>query len=289
VSFPFQLRPVAPLIAILSLLAPDAKGAMAQSPEFRLAALDPKETVVEPPPLPKSPEPFAVTNSSADTLLPNNVGTYPDRCEKNNATYLSNGGSSELAQNISRWMKIGQGDTINAALIGATVVGAASTYNPYSDGNGSDEKQTSSGEPYNPDTWTAAIRIDLREQFGGVRYGKDYRPSYALVESGDKHLIVKINDVGPLGRDRVIDLNERSMRYFDSSLQAGLVRDVKVALLSGEDWTPGPIENEQPSAGPFCLMLPNDLVNDFNKLLAIGSGISRVIVNYNGLSVEDRG
>jgi len=102
----------------------------------------------------------------------------------------------------------------------------------------------------------------LREQFGGVRYGKNYRPSYALVESGDKQLIVKINDVGPLAPGRVIDLNERSMRYFDSSLQAGLVRDVKVALLSGEDWTPGPIGHEQLTAGPVCLMLPNDLVNE---------------------------
>jgi rare lipoprotein A len=265
VSFLFQLRPAAALIAIFSLLAPDAKGATTQSaPELRLVALDPEETVVEPAPLSTSREPVG----PSETLSPNDGGTYPDRCENssNNATYLSNGGSSEQAQNISQWTKIRQADvsdkTINAALIGATVVGAASTYNPYRDGNGSDEKQTSSGEPYNPDAWTAAIRIDLREQFGGVRYGKNYRVSYALVESGDKHLIVKINDVGPLAPGRVIDLNERSMRYFDSSLQAGLVRNVKVALLSGEDWTPGPIGNEQLTAGPLCLMLPNDLVGD---------------------------
>jgi peptidoglycan lytic transglycosylase len=265
VSFPFQLRPAAPLIAILSLLAPDAKGAITQSaPELRLVTLDPEETVVEPAPLPTGREPVALTNNLSETLSSNDVGTYPNRCENNsnNATYFSNGGSSEPAQNISQWTKIGQGDAFDAALIGATVVGAASTYNPYRDGKSADEKQTSSGEPYNPDTWTAAIRIDLREQFGGVRYGKNYRPSYALVESGDKHLIVKINDVGPLAPGRVIDLNERSMRYFDSSLQAGLVRDVKVALLSGEGWTPGPIANKRLTAGPFCLMLTNDLVNE---------------------------
>jgi hypothetical protein len=61
------------------------------------------------------------------------------------------------------------------------------------------------GEPYDPAAWTAAIRIDLREQFGGVRYGKNYRPTFALVESGEKCAIVKINDVGPLKPDRVIE------------------------------------------------------------------------------------
>ena len=239
VSFLFQLRAAAWLIAILGLFAPDAKGATTQSARsYGLLRLTPKETVVEPLFYRQAENRLAVTNGP--WLSPNDAGTYPHRCESssNNATYLSNGASSELGQNISQWTKTGQGDTsdtMNAALIGATVVGAASTYNPYRDANGSDEKQTSSGEPYNPDAWTAAIRIDLREQFGGVRYGKNYRPSYALVESGDKHLIVKINDVGPLAPGRVIDLNERSMRYFDSSLQAGLVRDVKVALLSGDD------------------------------------------------------
>jgi len=132
-----------------------------------------------------------------------------------------------------------------AALTRATVVGAASTYNPYRDGNGSDEKQTSSGEPYDPAAWTAAIHIDLREQFGGVRYGKNYKPTFALVESGKKYVIVKINDVGPLKPGRVIDLNERVMRYFDPSLQVGLISDIIITLLPGEDWTPGPIGSEQ--------------------------------------------
>jgi rare lipoprotein A len=127
------------------------------------------------------------------------------------------------------------------ALKRATVVGVASTYNPYRDGNGSDEKQTSSGEPYDPAAWTAAIHIDLREQFGGVRYGKNYRRTFALVESREKYVIVKINDVGPLEPGRVIDLNERSMRYFDPSLQVGLISNVKITLLPGEDWKPGPI------------------------------------------------
>jgi rare lipoprotein A len=128
-----------------------------------------------------------------------------------------------------------------ALLKRVTVVGAASMYNPYRDGHGSDEKQTSSGELYDPAAWTAAIHIELREQFGGVRYGKNYRPTFVLVESGEKHVIVKINDVGPLVPGRVIDLNERSMRYFDPFLQVGLIRDAKITLLAGEDWKPGPI------------------------------------------------
>ena len=97
----------------------------------------------------------------------------------------------------------------------------------------------------NSAAWTAAIQIDLREQFRGVRYGKNYQPAYALVESSERKVIVKINDVGPLKPGRVIDLNERSMRYFDPTLQLGLISDVKVALLPGADWTPGPIGSEQ--------------------------------------------
>lgn len=126
----------------------------------------------------------------------------------------------------------------------AAVVGVASTYNPYRDEIGSGGKQTASGEPYDPAAWTAAIRIDLREQFGGVRYGKNYRPTFALVESGEKCVIVKINDVGPLRPGRVIDLNERSMRYFDPTQRLGLISDVKVTLLRDDDWKAGPIAGE---------------------------------------------
>ena len=135
----------------------------------------------------------------------------------------------------------------DAALTHATIFGTASTYNPYDDyGNDAGGMQTASGEPYDPAAWTAAIQIDLRGQFGGVRYGKLYRPTYALVESGHKQIIVKINDVGPLKPGRVIDLNDRSMRYFDPFLQRGLIHDVKITALPGEDWTPGPVGGELP-------------------------------------------
>lgn len=120
----------------------------------------------------------------------------------------------------------------------ASIVGTASTYNPYRPGYREGGSETSSGERYDPSAWTAAIQTDLREKFGGVHGGK---PRYALVEGGNKKVIVKINDVGPLEPGRVIDLNERAMRYFDSTLQRGLIRDVKVTPLRGDHWTPGPI------------------------------------------------
>ena len=127
------------------------------------------------------------------------------------------------------------------ALARATYVGAVSTYNPYRDGNEEGGTQTASGEFYDPAAWTAAIQSGLRDQFGGVRFGKLYRPAFALVTSGEKRMIVKINDVGPLKTGRVLDLNERSMRYFDPFLTRGLLQDAKVVLLPGEDWTTGPV------------------------------------------------
>jgi rare lipoprotein A len=130
---------------------------------------------------------------------------------------------------------------LNAAVSGVTILGTASTYNPFRPGYSSGGTETASGEPYDPSGWTAAIQIDLREMFGGVRYGKDYRPSYAIVANADKRVIVKINDVGPLERGRIIDFNEQTMHYFDPSLELGLIYPVEVKPLLGDDWSPGPI------------------------------------------------
>ena len=132
-----------------------------------------------------------------------------------------------------------------AALNNAMIMGTVSTYNPYRDGIEEGGTLTASGELYDPDAWTAAVQTDLREQFGGVRYGKLYQPKFALVESGEKQVIVRINDVGRLKPGRVLDLNERSMRYFDPFLSRGLIEDVRVTLLPGEDWTPGPVGDVQ--------------------------------------------
>lgn len=130
----------------------------------------------------------------------------------------------------------------NTVGTGVTIIGVASTYNPYRPGRLEGGKQTASGEPYDPIEWTAAIQIDLRGRFGGVSYGKRYRPAYALVEGVDKKAIIKINDVGTLKRGRIIDFNEQTMRYFDPTLKRGLIRGVRVTPLIGHDWPTGPIE-----------------------------------------------
>jgi rare lipoprotein A len=129
-----------------------------------------------------------------------------------------------------------------AAGRGVTIIGVASTYNPYRPGRQEGGKETASGEPYDPIEWAAAIQTDLREKFGGVSYGKQYRPAYALVEGADKKAIIKINDVGPLKAGRVIDFNEQTMRYFDPTLKLGLIPGVMITPLVGDDWPTGPIE-----------------------------------------------
>ncbi|MBR0691757.1 septal ring lytic transglycosylase RlpA family protein [Bradyrhizobium lablabi] len=127
---------------------------------------------------------------------------------------------------------------VNAAS-GEAIVGAASTYNPFRPGKQEGGPDTASGERYDPSVWAAAIKTSLRQKFGGVQYGA--RPKYALVEAVGKKVIVKINDVGPLTPGRIIDLNERTMRYFDPSLQLGVIHSVSVRPLSGDYWIPGPV------------------------------------------------
>jgi rare lipoprotein A len=127
------------------------------------------------------------------------------------------------------------------------IVGIASMYNP-NDPNDKDsgDGETASGERYDAESWTAAIRIDLRGQFGGVRSGENYQPAFALVQSGGKQVIVRINDVGPLKPGRIIDLNEQTMRYFDPTLQVGLIDDVSVTPLAGNNWALGPVDDDRP-------------------------------------------
>jgi rare lipoprotein A len=129
----------------------------------------------------------------------------------------------------------------------AAIIGIASTYNP-TDPKDMDagNEELASGEKYDANGWTAAIRTDLRAQFGGVRFGKNYRPTFALVTSNDKQVIVRINDVGPLKRGRIIDLNERTMRYFDPTTQIGIINNVSVTPLAGQDLALGPVDDNQP-------------------------------------------
>jgi rare lipoprotein A len=125
------------------------------------------------------------------------------------------------------------------AACGDAIVGAASTYNPFRPGRLEGGPETASGERYDPSVWAAAIKTSLREKFGGVLFG--VRPKYALVEAVGKKVIVKINDVGPLRPGRIIDLNERAMRYLDPSLEIGVIQGVTVRPLAGDYWIPGPV------------------------------------------------
>jgi len=143
------------------------------------------------------------------------------------------GSSKDTGPDLNKWSVVASGPSIS---------GVASMYNPYRPGKQEGGPQTASGELYDPTAWTAAIQTDLREQFGGVRYGKDYRPTYALVESADRQVVIRINDVGPLKAGRIIDFNEQTMRYFDPTLQMGLIAGVTITPLLGDDWSPGPIE-----------------------------------------------
>jgi rare lipoprotein A len=127
---------------------------------------------------------------------------------------------------------------LNAAS-GDAIVGAASMYNPFRPGWREGGPNTASGERYDPSCWAAAIKTSLRGKFGGVQYGA--RPKFALVEAVGKKVIVKINDVGPLTPGRIIDLNERTMRLFDPSLERGVIHGVSVTPLSGDDWVAGPV------------------------------------------------
>ncbi|QOZ46682.1 hypothetical protein XH89_26870 [Bradyrhizobium sp. CCBAU 53340] len=125
------------------------------------------------------------------------------------------------------------------AACGDKIVGAASSYNPFKPGKEEGGPKTASGERYDPEVWTAAIKTSLRQKFGGVQFGA--RPKYALVEAVGKKVIVKINDVGPLRPGRIIDLNERTMRHFDPSMERGVLPDVTVRPLAGDNWTAGPV------------------------------------------------
>jgi rare lipoprotein A len=127
---------------------------------------------------------------------------------------------------------------------GETLDGAASMYDPTDKTDrDSGDLNTSSGETYDPEAWTAAIRTDLRNQFGGVRDGRNYVRCFALLEANGLRLIVRINDVGPLRPGRVIDLNKRAMRYFDPTMEQGVIENIKVTPLAGSDIATGPVED----------------------------------------------
>src|SRR6185312_6730102 len=147
-------------------------------------------------------------------------------------------------------------------LIEAGIFGAASTYDPWTT-NEPEGIETASGELYDPEAWAAAIQIDLRGSFGGIHYGRNYRPAFALVECGDKKAIVRVNDVGPLAPGRVIDLSDRTMRYFDPGLELGLLSNVVITPLPGDDWIAGPLTDD-PRIAAFDPPTGKDIIAGFH-------------------------
>lgn len=137
-----------------------------------------------------------------------------------------------------------------------TFRGDASTYFPgvgkFKEGG----PDVATGGRYDPNTYTAALFLDYAKQYR-CGYGSG-KTCYAVVqEPGGRTLIVLINDNGPLCADpdakcprteRVIDLNERSMRYLSNRKLgngSGLIKNVTVTLLSGSHYTPGPIDETE--------------------------------------------
>jgi rare lipoprotein A len=115
------------------------------------------------------------------------------------------------------------------------IIGIASFYD--------DPGETASGELYDPKAFTAAVQLDLRGEFGGIGFGKNYQPVYGIAEYGGKRAILKFNDVGPLKPGRVIDLSRAAMEHFDG-IERGLIPEFKVTILPPGDYQPGPIMDE---------------------------------------------
>ncbi|MBI2048517.1 MAG: hypothetical protein HYT30_01150, partial [Parcubacteria group bacterium] len=124
--------------------------------------------------------------------------------------------------------------------------GAASTYNPNVVGWRTGGEKLATGGRYNPDEFEAALQTGLAEQY---RMGHSRYPNvgYALVEAEGRKLIVRINDNGPLVRNRIIDLNEASMRYLSGGRygnNSGVLQNTRVTVLAGQNYTPGPLAND---------------------------------------------
>ena len=121
-----------------------------------------------------------------------------------------------------------------------TIIGAASFYD--------DPGETASGEQYDPKAFTAAAQLDIRDKFGGIKFGSLYRVVFAIAEYSGKKLILKFNDVGPLRPGRKFDLSRAAMEYFDG-IDKGVLPDVKVTVLPlGQAFRPGPVTDYELAA-----------------------------------------
>lgn len=128
------------------------------------------------------------------------------------------------------------------------IIGIASFYD--------DPQQTASGEQYDPNAFTAAAQLEIRDQFGGIRFGKNYQMSFGLAEYEGKKVILKFNDVGPLRPGRKFDLSRAAMAHF-GGLEKGLLPGFKVTPLPlGQAYSAGPVTDEQLAAFGIDLTHP---------------------------------
>jgi hypothetical protein len=120
------------------------------------------------------------------------------------------------------------------------IIGIASFYD--------DPQSTASGEQYDPNAFTAAAQLAIRDKFGGIRFGRKYQPAYGLAEYEGKKVILKFNDVGPLRPGRKFDLSRAAMAHF-GGLDKGLLPGFKVTPLRlGHSYPVGPITDDQLAA-----------------------------------------
>lgn len=148
----------------------------------------------------------------------------------------------------------------------ASYQGAASTYNPQCE---RESWSLSTGGRYNPAGWDAALQLDLAKRHRCGYMGR----CYAAVENMDngKAAILLINDNGPLhsgsygSLNRVIDLNEASMRYLANDPRGvrygnckGTLPRVRVSLLCRLIGRVGPLNEEDRAAwNKIASAIPN--------------------------------
>ncbi len=123
----------------------------------------------------------------------------------------------------------------DTSCIKGRIRGDASTYNPYVAGWRTGGSALATGGRYDPNSYAAALQFGAARSMG-CGYGSG-RVCDAVVETPEgRSLVLRINDNGPLVAGRVIDLNEKSMRYLSGGKyvnNSGVLRNVTVTVLCG--------------------------------------------------------
>lgn len=124
---------------------------------------------------------------------------------------------------------------VDTSCIRGKLRGDASTYNPNLPGWRTGGQALATGGRYNPNAYEAALQLDWARRYG-CGYGSG-KVCDAVVEGPTgRSMVVRINDNGPLVPGRVIDLNEKSMRYLSNGQygnNSGVLRGVTVTVLCG--------------------------------------------------------